>query len=313
MNALKNRDSNEALNNIIGESVPITELKQQISQVAPSDHAVLICGETGSGKELVAKALHQSSHRYNAPFAALNCASISPQLFESELFGHERGAFTGAQGQHKGVFEQVQGGTLFLDEIGELPLDFQAKLLRVLESRSIRRVGGKEEIPINVRVIAATHRDLHESVAKKTFREDLYYRLHVIPLFVPPLRERIEDIPLLVKYFVEQLTPEAVLLTSGAFNKLISTNWPGNVRELKNVISRSLVYCRNNCIQEDDIQFSHASAKIPRRPFHTAQANLIKETYCTFKSVRKVADIFGIGKSTVQRKLKRKVDLEIPE
>ena len=298
---------------LIGQSQVIIQLLEQIRRIAASDHTVLIYGETGSGKELVAKTVHQLSLRGRASFAAINCAAISPQLFESELFGHEKGAFTGAAGQHKGIFEQARGGTLLLDEIGELPLEVQAKLLRVLENRSIRRVGGKEEIPIDVRVVAATHRDLHELVKNKKFREDLYYRLHVVPLYVPPLRDRIEDIPLLVKHFMGRLMPEkSVELTPQAFQKLLSYTWPGNVRELKNVISRSLIYCNDNCIQEEDIQFSHAYEKT-FRPLQKSQENLIEETYRTIKSVRKVGEILGIGKSTVQRKIKKKIDITMPD
>ena len=228
-----------------------------IEKVAPHDATVLIHGETGTGKELVARALHQLSGRRKAPLVALNCAAIPQNLIESELFGHEKGAFTGADRQHRGVFEQADGGTLFLDEVGELPLDLQAKLLRVLETRTLRRVGGRGDIAVDVRVVAATHRDLVEHVRAGKFREDLLHRLYVIAVRLPPLRDRRSDIAFLARHFAKLLSPggKEAQLSSAAEAKLRKHPFPGNVRELRNVIQRAPILGDGATIGDKDVEF----------------------------------------------------------
>ncbi|MBA4493308.1 sigma-54 interaction domain-containing protein [Paenactinomyces guangxiensis] len=226
---------------IRGNSPAITELKVQAQQVAKSDSTILIRGESGTGKEVLAQAIHAASHRMKGPFVALNCAAIPESLLESELFGYEEGAFTGAKkGGKPGRFELARGGTLFLDEIGDMPLFLQAKLLRVLQERRVERIGGSESIPVDVRVIAATHKDLEAMIAKQQFREDLYFRLNVIPLYIPPLRERKEDLYGLVdfymKKFADRLGKETKRLSSQVWKKFYEYHWPGNIRELENII-----------------------------------------------------------------------------
>ena len=232
-----------AVPEIIGEAPAMQEVFRAIGRLSRSNITVLINGESGTGKELVARALHRHSPRADQPFVALNMAAIPRDLLESELFGHERGAFTGAQTQRVGRFEQADGGTLFLDEIGDMPLELQAKLLRVLQEKEITRTGGNTTIQVNTRIVAATNQDLKEKVRNKKFREDLYYRLNVVPLELPPLRERQEDIPDLVDYFLAKAAEEygtsANGLTKEAMDMLRSYDWPGNVRELENIIQRA--------------------------------------------------------------------------
>ncbi len=243
---------------IIGNSRLMQELYKEIGRVAAKPVTVLIRGETGTGKELVARALYQYSDRANAPFVAVNCAAIPETLLESELFGHERGAFTGADMRRIGRFEQANGGTLFLDEIGDLSLSTQAKLLRVLQEKCVQRLGGKETIPVHVRVIAATHRDLEAAIKERLFREDLFYRLSVVIIAVPPLRQRPEDIPVLVKYFMHRYSSELGIPQSSiqteALGLLQSQPWPGNVRELENVVRQALLLARGYVISADHIQ-----------------------------------------------------------
>lgn len=211
-------------------------------RVATSDTAVLITGESGTGKEVVARFIHSSSPRNKARFVPVNCAAISPNLVESELFGYEKGAFTGADRRTKGKFEYADGGTLFLDEIGDLPLEAQAKLLRALQDKKIQRVGGNQEIPLDVRIICATNQDLKQLVEKGKFRQDLYYRINVFPIESPPLRERPEDIVPLAEHFLRQLSGSGDLrMTDGAVRTLMSYNWPGNVRELANAVERVMI------------------------------------------------------------------------
>jgi transcriptional regulator with GAF, ATPase, and Fis domain len=218
-----------------------------VSRVAPTDSTVLITGETGTGKELIARAVHRRSHRSSRAFVSVNCASIPRELIASELFGHEKGAFTGAIQKRLGRFELADGGTIFLDEIGELPAETQIALLRVLQEREFERVGGTGSIRINVRVIAATNRDLQAAIAGGTFRSDLFYRLNVFPIEVPPLRERREDIPVLVAYFIDRYARKAGKRFRGVSKKslelLQSYPWPGNIRELQNIIERSVIVC----------------------------------------------------------------------
>jgi transcriptional regulator with GAF, ATPase, and Fis domain len=242
---------------MIGDSAPMQKVYQALVRIAPADSTVLILGETGSGKELAARAIHARSRRAQGPFVAINCAAIAENLLESELFGHERGAFTGAVAQKRGKIELADGGTLFLDEIGELPMALQAKLLRVLEEREIERVGGTRRIPVNLRLVAATHRDLPAMIEEGTFRRDLYYRLNVVALRLPALRERTADIPLLAAFFLERLAAKAARAIRGfspeARAALLAHHWPGNVRELQNVVERAVVLGHGEWIEPADL------------------------------------------------------------
>ena len=230
---------------IVGSSAPIKTVLQQVARVAPTDSTVLITGDTGTGKELVARAIHKRSTRSARPFVAVNCAAVPASLIASELFGHERGAFTGALQRRQGKFELADGGTLFLDEVGELPADTQVALLRVLQERQFERVGGSRPIRIDVRVIAATNRDLQTAIAERAFRSDLFYRLNVFPVEIPPLHERPTDIPILVEYFVHRLSKRAGKKITGISSKTLellqSYPWPGNIRELQNVVERAVI------------------------------------------------------------------------
>ncbi|MFR9651230.1 MAG: sigma-54 dependent transcriptional regulator [Rikenellaceae bacterium] len=230
---------------MVGNSPSITALRSMIDRVAPSEARVMILGENGTGKELVARSIHEKSCRYKAPFVEVNCAAIPSELIESELFGHEKGAFTSAIKQRKGKFEQANGGTIFLDEIGDMSLAAQAKMLRVLQERKICRVGSDKDIDIDVRIIAATNKDILTEVKNKTFREDLYHRIGVIIIHVDPLRDRIEDLPLLVRHFMESICHEYNIdckeITEEALHKLSKLRWSGNIRELRNVIERLVI------------------------------------------------------------------------
>ncbi len=244
--------SNLGIGDIIYQSQAMEDLLQQVDIVAKSDSTVLICGETGTGKEVIARAIHQLSPRRDKPLVKINCAAIPASLLESELFGHDKGAFTGAINTHRGRFEIADGGTLFLDEIGDLPLELQPKLLRVLQEREIERLGGSRTIPVNVRVIAATNRDLWQMVEDRQFRSDLFYRLNVFPLELPPLRDRPEDIPLLAKHFTQKMARHMNrsidAIPTEALRQLMSWDWPGNVRELENVIERAVLLTRGNSL-----------------------------------------------------------------
>ncbi|MGD0647010.1 MAG: sigma 54-interacting transcriptional regulator, partial [Acidobacteriaceae bacterium] len=248
---------------ILGTSAPLQSVLSRISKVAPTDSSVLITGETGTGKELVARAIHKRSQRSSRPFVSVNCAAIPRDLIASELFGHEKGAFTGATQRRLGRFELAEGGTIFLDEIGELPAETQIALLRVLQEREFERVGGTVSIQANVRVIAATNRDLPAAIARSIFRSDLFYRLNVFPIEVPSLRERREDIPLLVEYFIDRYARKAgksfQAVNKKSLDLLQSYSWPGNIRELQNVIERSVIVC-----ESDD--FSVDESWLSRRP-----------------------------------------------
>ncbi len=228
---------------MIGESAPMQRIREMIDKVAPTDARVLITGPNGSGKELVARNLHQQSNRSAMPFVEVNCAAIPGELIESELFGHEKGSFTSAIKQHKGKFEQADGGTLFLDEIGDMSLAAQAKVLRVLQERKLSRVGSDKDIEVNVRVIAATNKDLQKEIAAGNFREDLYHRLSVILIRVPSLDERKDDIPMLIEHFLEKYTDggKARSFSPEAVDLLVNKSWPGNIRELDNVVDRLLI------------------------------------------------------------------------
>ena len=243
--------------NIIGVSGKMQQVFQKVTKVANSDATVLIRGESGTGKELIARAIHFQSKQKSQPLVEINCASIPENLLESELFGHEKGAFTGAYKMKKGKFEIADKGTLFLDEIGELPLALQAKLLRVLQEHRFTRVGGVDNIEVNVRLIAATNADLEQKMADGLFREDLYYRLNVIPVIIPPLRERLEDIGPLTDHFINKFSEKEGRAIRGineeARKILLAYEWPGNVRELENAVENSVVMCDGDCITADDL------------------------------------------------------------
>jgi Nif-specific regulatory protein len=242
---------------MIGESVRMRQVYQFVAKVAPRDSTVLISGESGTGKELVARAIHQNSKRSKKPFVAVNCAALTATLLETELFGHEKGAFTGAVAQRKGRLEVADGGTLFLDEIGELPLPLQVKLLRVLQEREFERVGGTRTIKVDIRLLTATNRNLEDLISRGLFRQDLFYRLNVLQLQMPPLRERQEDILLLAKYFVikygEKCNRQISRISLQAQKRLLSYDWPGNVRELQNAIERAVVLCTTDSILLEDL------------------------------------------------------------
>lgn len=263
-------NSDDYQEGIVGRSEPMQQVFKLIGQVAPSDVTVLVTGESGTGKELVARCIHQHSGRSRKPFVAVNCAAIPENLIESELFGHERGAFTGATGQRAGRFEQCDGGTIFLDEIGDMALPTQTKILRVLQEGEIQRVGGSGTIKVDVRVIAATNRDLEGMVAARSFREDLYYRLNVVRLRLPPLRERMEDLPLLVDFLLQKLEKsgktQAKKLSPDAMALLRQHRWPGNVRELENVVYRSAVMAQGDVILIRDLPAELHAPGMPVAP-----------------------------------------------
>jgi len=245
---------------LVGSGAAMKKLTAQIDRVANSETRVCILGETGTGKELVARAIHEKSQRHDGPFITLNCAAVPAELIESELFGHEKGAFTGAAGRHIGKFEQSEGGTLFLDEIGDMPVTMQAKLLRVLEEGEVERVGGDTPIKVSVRVVVATHRNLEELAAQNAFRRDLFHRIYVFPLLLPPLRERSEDFPELVAHFARQVAAQngwkEKEFSAEAIAALQKYGWPGNVRELRNVVERLVLLAEDEKVSADDVQLA---------------------------------------------------------
>ena len=246
---------------IVGDSLPLKRVLEQAKTVAPSNATVLVLGETGTGKELIARAIHRMSSRKEGSFIKLNCAAIPTGLLESELFGHEKGAFTGAVSRKIGRLELAHKGTLFLDEVGEIPLEIQPKLLRVLQDQEFERLGGTRTLRVDVRLVAATNRDLEQSVAEKEFRSDLFYRLNVFPLRMPALRERSRDIPLLVRYFVQtfarRMNKQIETITTETMNALISWDWPGNVRELENFIERSVILSAGTVLNAPLAELKH--------------------------------------------------------
>lgn len=303
---------------ILGKSKPMQAVFDLIKRVADSPTNVLITGESGTGKELVAKAIHYNSDRKDAPFIPVNCAAIPEQLLESELFGHMRGAFTDAKFDKRGLFEEAQKGTLFLDEISELPLMLQAKLLRAIQEREIRRVGANKPIPVDVRIIAATNLNLGEEVKAKRFRDDLYYRLNVIELKLPPLRDRREDIPLLVEAFLkkcgESRGKDVKGVSEAALAMLMDYVWPGNVRELENVVERAVTLSRGEKISADDLPPAVQGARGDRRvldeaaektlPLHEIEKEYIKKILEKMGGNKyQAAHALGIDRKTLYRKL----------
>jgi len=298
---------------MIGESEAINEIKKMVSLVGPKDATVLITGPSGTGKELVVRAIHSLSPRATKRLVAINCAAFPETLLESELFGFERGAFTGADRSKQGRFELADGGTLFLDEIGEMPQTMQVKLLRVLEERAIQRLGSVKEIPIDIRIIAATNRDLDKMIARGEFREDLYYRLNVICLHVPPLAERAGDVLLLADSFVDRFARKIGKNVKGidseAASALVTYHWPGNVRELENVIERAIVLTSNSCVTRRDLpglssnDNTISSAKI--RPLSEIEKEHIKACLDQFGwNIGLSAEKLGIHRNTLRAKIK---------
>lgn len=294
---------------LIGDSKEMKELKSKISRVAKASGCVLIRGESGSGKELVARAVHRNSPRSDRPMLSVNCAAIPRDLIESQLFGHKQGAFTSADRDHVGWFQQADLGTLFLDEIGELPLEGQAKLLRILEGHPFLPVGGTEEVVVDVRVICATNRDLKEFVGEKKFREDLYYRLGVYELYVPPLRDRGSDIQVLLNHFLEHYRNSHgkfdLTISTAALNKLLAYQWPGNVRQLRNVVDSAVVMSESNEISLDDLGIrdtSHGEMETLQID-HWERKLILEALKRTENSVPKAAKLLGISRATLYRKI----------
>ncbi|RMH41530.1 MAG: sigma-54-dependent Fis family transcriptional regulator [Deltaproteobacteria bacterium] len=312
--------------NIIGDSPALREVLQKVEQVAPTMSTVLLRGETGTGKELVAHAIHINSPREDKPFVRVNCAALAPGVLESELFGHEKGAFTGAVARRPGRFELADGGTLFLDEVGDLPMEVQIKLLRVLQEQEFERVGGTETLRVDVRVVSATNRNLEEMIEDGTFREDLYYRLNVFPIVLPPLRDRIEDIRPLVDHFLAKYgarTGKRVAgVTDAALDKLRRYTWPGNVRELENVVERALIVARGPQLDADDFDFGPraqaasaeavpaATAADPSRPLTERLADeerreIISAVDRSNGSIAGAARLLGINRSTLYYRMRK--------
>ncbi|GAC1353014.1 MAG: sigma-54 dependent transcriptional regulator [Polyangiales bacterium] len=311
---------------MVGESPPMQELTRQIGRVLESEVSVCLLGESGTGKEVVARAIHQGGKRAKRPFIAVNCAAIPQTLQESELFGHERGAFTGATGTHLGRFEQGAGGTLFLDELGEMSLSTQASLLRTLQERTIRRVGGSAEIPVDVRIIGATHRDLGGEVKAGRFRADLFFRLVVYPIRVPPLRERKDDIPALVGHFLRKLSHDVgrniTHIEPEALQALAMHSWPGNVRELQNVVHRAMLACNGDDVTLGDLPPDLRSAALPSLPrLHAADDTddrmgdevlplheverraIVRALRVSHGRVAQAALLLGVGRATLYRRM----------
>lgn len=307
-------ESTQASGDMIGKSSQIQKLKELIKKVAPSKASVLITGETGVGKELVAKAIHNLSPRKDKEMISVNCSALSESLLESELFGHEKGAFTGADSLKKGRFELAHGSTIFLDEVGEISLSTQVKLLRVLQEKKFERVGGEETIEVDVRVVAATNRNLEDEVKAGRFREDLYYRLNVVHLEVPSLRERKDDIPLLVDSFVKKFAAEnstEISIDSKAKSALFKYDWPGNIRQLQHCIEGAVVMCSGNTITLDDLppEISQASGDLTISvplgiTLEEAEKIIIEQNLAANKGNKtKTAEILGIERKTLANKI----------
>jgi len=320
---LSNVEARVLFPRIIGQSLAIRGILSQIMKVAPTDSTVLISGESGTGKELAAVSIHQHSPRKARPFIKLNCVAIPESLLESELFGHEKGAFTGATNRKLGKFEMAHGGTLFLDEIGDMPLSTQAKVLRTLQEREFERVGGTRPISVDVRFIAATNKNLEKMVKEGTFREDLYYRLNVFFLYLPPLKERREDIPGLTEHFLSQVHKRAEISPT-AMQMLMAYSWPGNVRQLENVLERAAVMCENGMIEPHHLTFDiryglnsqiitnmNRSASLDDRLMEIERA-IIRETLQRTGGVQvRAAELLGINQRSLWHRVKKyKIDIK---
>ncbi len=314
---------------MVGKNPRMKQVYELIEKVAPTPASVLITGESGTGKELVAKAIHVNSPREPFPFITVNCAALADNLLESELFGHEKGAFTGAASMRKGRFELADKGTIFLDEIGEIPLALQSKLLRVLQERTLERVGGTRTMTIDVRIISATNKDLKEEVQQGRFREDLFYRLNVIHVALPALRERMDDLPLLVQYFVQKcadnLAKQQLQMSPDALRLLMNLPWEGNVRELENTIERAAILCNNDIIEPEDVQpesisvdssaswtqeldllqFIPDSVKLNDVLYIVEEKMLIQALEESNNIQARAAELLGITKSLLQYKMKK--------
>lgn len=317
--SLQELDQANCLGNVLGRSSAMRELFKLIERVAPTEATVLISGESGVGKELVAEAIHQRSRRADGPLVAINCGSIPETLIEAELFGYEKGSFTGASRAHAGVFERADGGTLLLDEIAEMPLEMQTRLLRVLETGRFYRVGGTEEISTSIRVIASTNRDIGEAVRKRQLREDIMYRLAVFPIHVPPLRERVEDLPLLAGYFLARLNAGEGAdkkFSAASVATLHNHGWPGNVRELKNAIERAFIVSDEVLDLSTAIMPRHEGndnlERSPEQGIHVrmgsrleeAERSLIEATLEYFEgNKRQAAEVLGCSLKTLYNKL----------
>ncbi|KJS01081.1 MAG: Fis family transcriptional regulator [Desulfobulbaceae bacterium BRH_c16a] len=314
---------------MVGKNPKMIQVYQLIEKVSPTHASVLITGESGTGKELVAKAIHLNSPRESQPFIAVNCAALSDNLLESELFGHEKGAFTGAVAMRKGRFELADTGTIFLDEVGEIPLPLQSKLLRVLQEKTFERVGGGKTLEVDVRIISASNKDLREEVAAGRFREDLFYRLNVIPITLPALRERMDDMRLLAEFFVEKYRKELdkpkLQISPEALKLLMKLPWEGNIRELENTIERAAILCSNDTIEADDVQpdtlYGEEKSSLPQEVdlrqlfpedaglndvLHAVEKTMLTQALTDTDYVQaRAADKLGITKSLLQYKMKK--------
>ncbi len=320
---LRSKVKRDVVDELSGKSKKILEVKEQIEKVAPTDAWVLITGSNGTGKEIVARAIHKKSKRANRPLIAINCAAIPEELIESELFGHEKGSFTGAHKLHIGKFEQAHTGTLFLDEIGDMSLKTQAKILRILQEQKFERVGGNKTIEVDVRVIVATNKDLKKEIKEGRFREDLYYRLNVFPIHLPDLRERPEDIPILIEEFIESFCREngykPIEFTKDALNQLLKYSWPGNVRELKNFTERMLILHSGKKVDVKDLPKEYRMESKENNVYHginifnmdfkTARAEFEKQ-YLIQKlkeanyNISRLSELIGLERSYLHKKLK---------
>lgn len=301
---------------IIGESKALKRVLKQLETVASTDSTVLIQGETGTGKELIARAIHNLSGRRERTFVKLNCAAIPMGLLESELFGHERGAFTGAIAQKIGRFELAHQGTLFMDEVGDIPLELQAKLLRVLQEQEFERLGSTKTIKVNVRLVTATNRDLSRMIAEKEFRSDLYYRLNVFPISIPPLRERREDIPLLVRYFAQKysrrMNKPIEAISSETMDALVSYDWPGNIRELENMIERAVILSQESTLFVPLTELKFSTEAAPHHRVSTLESaerehilRILNEANWVLAGPSGAAARLGMKRTTLQHKMKK--------
>lgn len=315
---LKRRLKQLGSNDFIGQAPVMRKVFDLIEKVAPSRASVAISGESGTGKEMVARSVHNLSPRKDKPFIAINCASIPASLIESEIFGHERGAFTGADQRRPGVFELAHGGTLFLDELGEIPIELQAKLLRVLEEGKLRRLGGKTELEVDVRVLCATNRDLKAEIKAQRFREDLYFRLNVFQVVLPPLRDRREDIPLLVQYFLDRFNQESTKRVSGVHPEALDIfktyDWPGNIRELRNAVERAVILCDGDLILREHLPPDMAGKGPDRQSFRLPfglTLDAVEREYILGSLQRnggnkaRTAEVLGVSEKTLYNKLNR--------